>query len=686
MDDKKQFNRRLTAIGALFSLVLTVYFVTMFDVQIVHGEEYRARSMRANTKSETVVTSRGVITDRNGKALVTNRSVYTLELDVSLAPSDDAELNAELTRLIELLERRGVAWEDGLPLTAETPYAYDFSASGSHTTLNSYLVNQNWAAKDALTTDEDPPLLPEALFSRLREKFEIDDELTDAQARKLVGLRYCLAVSKLAQVSTAAIASDISVELIAELKDGAYAPIHIGTSSVREYQTDAAAHVLGRVTKIPRGQETEYREKGYALDALVGRDGAELAFEDYLRGRDGRRVVETNSAGKVVSEIYSTEPEPGKTVALTLDIDLQENVERILAETVEGMTAEDGTGRGAAAAVVQVGTGEVLALASYPTFSLRTYNEDYQENYENPLQPFYNRATQGTYAPGSTFKPVTAIAALETGIITPQSTILTKGVYHYGDWAYKCWLYNQNGGTHGRIDVTEAIKVSCNYFFYDVGRMTGISTLAQYASAFGLGEPTGIEIPENIGVMTTPDYVNSLDGHYWTDGQTLTAAIGQSYSLFTPLQLANYIATLAGGGTRYNAHLLKEVRTYDSTEIVDVYDEPAAEVIDIEPANLKAVLQGMRELVVSGSVAYYFKDCVVDAAAKTGTAQTGGKVSNGVFVAFAPYDDPQIALAVVIEKGGSGGALASTAVQILNAYFTSVDAEKAAEGENVLIK
>ena len=230
---------------------------------------------------------------------------------------------------------------------------------------------------------------------------------------------------------------------------------------------------------------------------------------------------------------------------------------------------------------------------------------------------------------------MTAIAALETGIITPKSTILTKGVYHYGDWAYKCWLYNQNGGTHGRIDVTEAIKVSCNYFFYDIGRRTGISTIARYASAFGLGEPTGIEIPEKIGVMTTPDYVNSLDGHYWTDGQTLTA-------------------------------------------------EPPAEIIDIEPENLQAVLQGMRDLVVSGSVAYYFKDCVVDAAAKTGTAQTGGKVSNGVFVAFAPYDDPQIALAVVIEKGGSGGAL--TAVQILNAYFTSVDEAKAVVGENMLIQ
>lgn len=686
MDDKKQFNRRLVAIGALFSLVLAMYFATLVDAQLIHGAEYRARSIRANTKSEAVVTSRGVLTDRNGKALVTNRSVYTLELDASLAPADDAVLNEELTRLMELLDRRGVAWEDGLPLNERAPFAYDFSASGSHTALNSFLVSRKWADADALTTEADPPLRPEALLSRLREAFGIDEALTDAEARRLAGLRYCLAVTKLEQLTTAAIVSDISVELIAELKDGAYAPIHIGTSSVREYQTDAAAHILGRVTKIPSGKWEEYKEKGYKYGDRVGRDGVELAFEDYLRGRNGRRIVETNAAGKVTGEIYSVEPEPGDTVALTLDIDFQEDVERILAETVEDMTADDGIARGAAAAAVQVGTGEVLALASYPTFSLKTYNEDYQENYENPLEPFYNRATQGTYAPGSTFKPVTAVAALETGVITPRSTILTKGVYHYGNWAYKCWLYNQNGGTHGRIDVTEAIKVSCNYFFYDIGRMTGISTIARYASAFGLGEPTGIEIPEKIGVMTTPDYVNSLEGHYWTDGQTLTAAIGQSYSLFTPLQLANYTATLAGGGTRCNAHLLKEVRTYDSAAIVDVYNEQPAQIIDIQPENLKAVLEGMRELVVSGSVAYYFKDCVVDAAAKTGTAQTGGKVSNGVFVAFAPYDDPQIALAVMIEKGGSGGALASTAVQILNAYFTSADAEKAVVGENVLIK
>ena len=688
MDDKKQFHRRLTVIGALFLLVLVFYVSALYDTQIVHGAEYRARSIRANTKSETVVTSRGILTDRNGKVLTSNRSVYTLELDLSLASNDDETLNADLTRLMELLDRRGIVWEDALPLSSGAPFVYDFNAAGagSHSALNRYLVSKKWASSADLTTDEDPPLTPEHLLSLLKTEFHTPAEHTDNKVRRLLGLRYALALAKLDQRETVTLATDISVELIAELKDGAYAPIHIGTSSTRVYQTDAAAHILGRITKIPTGRWDEYKEKGYAMDALVGRDGVELAFEDYLRGKNGRRIVTVNTAGKVTSESYSVEPEPGNTVALTLDIDFQEDVERILAETVEGMTAEDGIGRGAAAAVVQVGTGEVLALASYPTFSLKTFNEDYAENRDDPLKPFWNRATQEAYAPGSTFKPVTAIAALETGIITPQSKILTRGVYHYGTWAYKCWLYSRTGGNHGNIDVTEAIKVSCNYFFYDVGRMTGISNLARYAYAFGLGEPTGIEIPEEIGVMTTPDYVNSLKGHYWTDGQTLTAAIGQSYSRFTPLQLANYIATLADGGTRYNAHLLKSVKTYDNSALVAVYDEPPAEIIDIDPENRKAVLQGMRDLVVSGSVAYYFKDCVVDAAAKTGTAETGSKVSNGVFVAFAPYDDPQIAVAVVIEKGGSGSALASTTVQILNSYFTSADAEKVIVGENTLLR
>ena len=676
MDDKKQFSRRLLAIGVLFSLVLAAYFVTLFDAQIVHGAEYRARSIRANTKSETVVTSRGILTDRNGKALVTNRSVYTLELDTSLTPSDDAALNKELLRLIELLENRGIVWEDTLPLTAGAPFAYDFSVSGSHTALNSYLVSKKWADEDALTTDTDPPLSPEALLSRLRTEFKVDEDLTDAEARKLVGLRYCLAVTKLNQLSTAAIASDISVELIAELKDGAYAPIHIGTSSVREYQTDAAAHILGRVTKIPRERGNEYKEKGYAMNAYVGYDGVELAFEDYLRGRNGRRIVETNTAGKVTGEIYSVEPEPGNTVALTLDIDFQEDVERILAETVESMTAEDDIDRGAAAAVVQVGTGEVPSLASYPTYSLSTFRENISELSNDSMRPMWNRATQGKYAPGSTLKPLTGIAALESG-----ATTVREKIYDSGKWVYPgysaSYTYCWKRSGHGALNVRGAIMNSCNYYFAEMGYRMGMDTLRKYYADFGLGAPTGIEIGDTAGRLPSQN-----------EGENLApwAAFGQANQEYSPLQLANYIATLCGGGERYATHLLKNVRSSGSGTLEYVYDAEPVETISMSSENLSAVLAGMHDLAADGAVSSYFKDCIVDAAAKTGTIQTGdAKNNNGAFVCFAPYDDPQIAVAIVIEKGGTGAALASTAVQVLNAYFSNASASSAVTGENTLL-
>ncbi|MBQ6914625.1 MAG: penicillin-binding protein A, partial [Kiritimatiellae bacterium] len=517
-----------------------------------------------------------------------------------------------------------------------------------------------------------------------REKFEVDASLSPDAQRDLVGLRYSLATARLDGDGTFLFASGVDVPLIALIKDGGFLGVRVGTSAAREYRTDAAAHILGRVGKIQNWDE--YKEKGYAWNDIVGLDGVEYAFEDYLRGKDGKRVVTSNTEGKVISELYSVEPEPGQNVSLTLDIDFQEDVERILADSVGAMIAKDGIDRGAAAAVVQVGTGEVLALASYPTYSLATFNQDFAALNSDSRRPMLNRATQWAFAPGSTFKPAVAVAALESGVITPLSKIRDLGAYHYYDMTFNCWIYNSYGRTHGSINVTDAITVSCNYFFYEVGRQLGISALDRYAAAFGLGEPTGIEIPENIGTMTSPDYVNSIPNHYWTDGLTLQAAIGQAYNTFTPLQLANYIATLSGGGKRYNAHLLKSVSAYDSGEPTYVYEEPPVETIEISDANLKAVLAGMRNLVTSGSVRSSFTRCIVDASAKTGTAKTGGKgtISNGVFVAFAPYEEPKIALAMIIEKGDSGGALASTAVDILNAYFTAAEADII--GENTLLK
>lgn len=679
MQEPKKLRRRLFALCALFMLCLVVYIVTMFNAQIVHGADYRALSVRTNTIVEPVEASRGIITDRNGKVLVSNRAVYTLTFDPSLVESGD--INAELIRLIALLRREDVEWVDELPLTGAAPYAYDFSVPRSGM-LVKYLASKKWV-EEGMTSDEmRDGMSAQKIFELLCKEFGADETLSATQRRALVGLRYSLATAKMDGDGTFRFASGVDVGLISLLKDGGYEGVKVGTSSVREYETECAPHILGHIGKIQNWDDYKDKE-GYRWNDLVGIDGVEASFEDYLRGTDGKRVVTTNSDGKVISELYSVEPKPGSNIALTIDSDYQQQVEQIISEAAQAMTEADGIDRGAAAAVIQIGTGDVLALATYPTFSRKTFNRDFTQLNEDPMHPMLNRATQWAFAPGSTFKPAVAVAALESGTITTQTKIRDLGVYKFYDLNLKCWIWP---GNHGLVNVTDAITVSCNYFFYEVGKLTGIATLERYARAFGLGEPTGIEIPESVGTMTSPEYVNSLKGQHWTDGFTLQAAIGQAYNLFTPIQLANYIATLAGGGDRYKAHLLKDVSEYDSAVPVHVFNEPPVETVEISGENLRAVLTGMRRLVTDGSVRNEFRDCVVDAAAKTGTAQTGGKgsISNGVFVAFAPYDDPQIAIALVIEKGDTGGALASTAVKILNAYFTAADPNIA--GENVLIK
>lgn len=334
--------------------------------------------------------------------------------------------------------------------------------------------------------------------------------------------------------------------------------------------------------------------------------------------------------------------------------------------------------------MVEVGSGAVLALASYPSFDPSTFAQNYNLLLEDERLPMFNRAVNGTYAPGSTFKMVTAAAALETGVITPSSVIQDKGVYTFYEYPQPwCWVWPL-GYTHGRVNVSDAITVSCNYFFYEVGRLTGIQTIDDYAKQFGLGRSTGIEIGDSTGALASPEYAEAHDLE-WTDGQTLTAAIGQSYNLFTPIQLANYIATLVGGGEHYQAHLLKSVKSYDNSKLLYVYDEPPVNKVEMSESTINAITKGMHDLT-TGSLAGAFDKCVVSAGAKTGSAQVGTEIANGVFVAYAPYEDPEIAVAIVIEKGGAGAALASTAVEIINAYFADRVNGGDVIGENTMLK
>ena len=675
MQNPHPAKRRVIALLAFFGAFLLLFAAVLYDAQILHGGENRAKSISSNAASETVTASRGIITDRNGKVLVSNRLAYTLVFDRS-GFDDDAALNAAILRLVQLCEETGTGWNDTLPIGRVGNFLRYSNARSE--TFDKFIE------KNELTSGASG----RQLLSELRKLYHVDESLSEREARLIVGVRY-----ELHSRDSYTFAEDVSTEVLSLITDGRYEGVTIRTASARVYNTALAAHILGTIGPIWQEEWSSnedtgyvgYADKGYSMNDLVGKDGVEKAFESYLRGTDGRRLITTDETGKITGELYTREPQPGGTVALTLDIDLQADVEAALAETISGMIDKDSNERGGAAAVVSVGAGEVLALASYPTYDLSTFNEDYDELVNDQRLPMFNRATQGIYAPGSTFKMVTAVAALESGIITPSSIIQDRGIYtYYKDPQPMCWIYSQTGSTHGRINVSQAITDSCNYFFYEVGRLTGIRTLDSYASQFGLGQSTGIEIGDSSGVLASPEWAESHDQE-WTDGQTITAAIGQSYNLFTPLQLANYVATLVGGGDHYQAHLLKNVKAYDNSRLLYMYGDKPMNTVEISDSTLSAVTRGMHELTVSGSVAYAFENCVVSAGAKTGSAQVGTDIANGVFVAYAPYEKPEIAVAIVIEKGGSGAALANTAVEIINSWFSRAQ-DGTAIGENTLLK
>ena len=704
-ESQKLPKHRIVVLVLLIFAVLACYFTVMFNLQIVHGAEYRSQSVSQIVRTTTVEAARGNITDRNGNLIVGNQQTYTLTFDASLLP-DDADTNEAILRLVNLCIENNVAYTDNVPLSADAPFTYTpYRSSTAESNFKRYLEKtlQPWLEKEiekhrnelAAAADnpkktveadpflEDPALDPAnltapQLLEAMRRSFDIDETVSDADARKIAAVRWELALRREYATSAYILAENVDINLITLIKNGDYLGADIGLSSARQYETTAAAHLLGYVSAISKEQYDELKDKGYSLNATVGAAGVEAAFEEYLHGTNGVRIS-NNDSGKVTSELYTVEPEPGDTVELTIDLEFQEQVEALLAERVDRMTAEDGIARGAAAVVEQIGTGEILAMASYPTYDLSTFRQDYTELSQDPSSPLLNRATMGLYPPGSTLKPLTAIAALEEGVTTTTEKIRDTGKWTYpGDSKSYFYCWKRTG--HGLQNITQAITNSCNYFIGEMGYRLGMEKLREYLTAFGLGEKTGIEIG---------DYAGTLPENPEGQNQAPWAAFGQSNQLYTPLQLANYVATLAGGGERYTPHLLKSVRSYDNSELVYSSSEmEPVETIDIDSKNLEAVLKGMLGYTQPGGQVYsYFKDCVVTAGAKTGTAQLGGKKeNNGVFVAFAPYDDPEIAVALVIEKGGSGAALAETAVGILNAYFSKDEIATTIIGENELLR
>ena len=735
--ERREFpNLRLYILGGFVLLVLLIYLGVLYDTQVNDHEDYLAQSIRTITQPETVEASRGIVTDRNGQVLVSNRSTYSLTFSTSLLKSGE-DVNEAILRLVRLCQKQEVTWVDNLPISQTAPFSYtleglDSIQRGRFLTyllslddvaepLGAYLLQHpgllEQTDEDGTVTNAADEILADATLTdqqkgaKLAEKLPssaLTEELLTAigisahklvelmrtsfglpaiyslnEARLVLGVRYELKLRSLIDnIPSYVMAEDIDTAFVSMLSDGNFAGAKVSASSVREYQTAYAAHILGYTTGIQSGDDMEaLREKGYNSDDKIGRTGVEAAFEEYLRGRDGVRIVSTNADGKITGEYYSKEPEPGNTVELTIDLDLQKTVEDALAATITRMNQQDpDETRGGAAVVEQVGTGEILAIASYPTYDLSTWRQSsvYAQLSADKANPFWNRATSTPYAPGSTLKPLTAVAALESGAATLTEKIRDTGRGYYPGEPNSyttCW---KTSG-HGLLNVTGAITNSCNYFFAEMGYRMGMDTFVEYLSAFGLGSPTGIEIGDAAG--TLPENPPGQNLAPW-------AAYGQANQEYTPLQLANYVATLVSGGKHCEAHLLKAVKSYDNSQVLATGNTEALNTVKMADSTLEAVKEGMLGYTQPGGQLYtYFTQCVVTAGAKTGTAQLGGdQTNNGVFVCFAPYDDPEIVVSIAIEHGSAGANLASTAVEILNAYFTADEVGTAVIGEHQLLE
>lgn len=733
----------------LILLCLTVaamlwYLGVLYNTQILHHADYLEQARTSIVRIEQVKASRGIITDRNGVTMIANGFAYDLTFDAALLRKDQ-DANAAILRLLQLCESQGRTWTDTLPITRDEPFAYTMaylsleqkrrfltylaSLKESRERLGSYLQShmdlvdaadllEEAEAKAAARAESLSPLdrvkrflkggkkkqsgpilpegakllerfpasllspelladagiAPENLLAWMAKDFKLPEEYIPWTVRKVLGVRYELQMRKLGDNSVYILTEKVDTPLISLISDGHYAGAKIIQSSVREYETDKAAHIMGTVGPLYQEDLENPLYEGYPLDATVGKNGVEAAFEQYLHGQDGRRVLSVTEDGAVTGEYYSKEPRPGSTVELTIDLAFQEKVEGYLAETVQRISAGDGdTARGAGAAVVKVGTGEILALASYPTFDITTYRRDYNQLAADPATPLVNKATMGLFAPGSTLKPATALAALASGTVSLTTRIRDTGTWHYPRTSLyaNCWYK----AGHGSQVISQAITNSCNYFFAELGYRMGMDKLNACYQQLGLGEHTGIEIG---------DYAGNRPFNPPGEDQAPWAAFGQSNQRYTPLQLANYIATIVSGGKHCKAHLLKAVKSYDSAEQIAQGDSAPANYVDIDPAYLNAIKTGMKNLA-DGSLSRYFDACVVDAGAKTGTAQLGkGIVNNGVFICFAPYEEPEVAIGMVIERASAGANLASTAVNILNAWFDQ-ERDVTVTGENQLL-
>lgn len=665
---------RYNILTILVYIVGIVLLAQLFNLQIVHGEEYRETSNTKLTRESVLKADRGSIKDSSGTMLASVDAQYSIVLYKTKVNNET--LNTTILKLLNILSTNSDSYVDNF-LIDVNPYRFKLEEEESQ---------KKW--KKANNIDEDATA--EEAFNYFKNKYDIaSDNVEDI--RKILAIRYEISYKGYSSTKSIEIASNISRQSLEQIKErnAEFSGVEVVETPVRVYPLKTtASHILGRIGRI-ESSELEGNEDIYNQNDIIGKSGIEYVFEKYLKGTDGVKQIDMNVDGTITDEYVSKEAVSGSDVILTIDSKLQAVTEQALADNINkianhGFSQENNPADAGAAVVLNVKTGEVIAMASYPDYDPSAFVNGIDTNTWNyyingDTKPLENKAISAMYSPGSTYKMVTALAGLETGTITPKTKINDTGVFRKYNSSWKCW--NRYG--HGYLNVSQAIEHSCNYFFYDLGDRLGIDNLAKYSYYLGLGHKTGIELKGEIDGVLASNEIAKQENRVWNPGETISAAIGQSYNTFTPLQMAKYVAMIANRGKNLDVTIVKSIINPDGSEVSrDEYEsyvneklglqQENVEEMSFKEENIEAILEGMRGVTSeSGGTAYStFRNFNIEVGGKTGSAQTGvqGK-TNAWFVGFAPFDDPEIAIVVFVRNGGHGSYTAEVARDIIAQYF-----------------
>ncbi|MBE6865400.1 MAG: hypothetical protein E7492_00365 [Ruminococcaceae bacterium] len=667
---KKTLESRLNILVMIIIGIFLAFTLKLVQYQIIDGEEYYSKSNASTRINQTVIAARGDITDINGVSMAGGQVVFDITINKAYMPSE--KLNERILQVVKILQQQGETLNDILPISREKPYTFIEGKEAEQTRLR-----EDVAKVAVYATEQD-------VLTKLTERYKLQDVPQD-YVRTIAGIRYTMEREGYSASYPFDIAKDVSVEtatIIQELSRE-LTGIEVTESSKRYYANGTLLpHILGTVGPIYAEEYRQLKSQGYGLNDTLGKSGLEKVYESYLKGTDGVLQIEKNIYGEITDVDTIIQPKPGNTVKLTIDAEFQQRANDILKAQVEMLQSRTaGWGKectGATMVVLDVKTGSVLAISNYPSYDLERYNSKYSEYFNDPDTPLFNRAVQGLYRPGSVFKVNMAVAALQMGLIDENFTYTCRGVYDYytvAQWGGRLPSC-ANNTAHGTINVKQALKVSCNCFFYDLGRRMGIERINESAHNMGLGVLTGLEISEQLGRLSTPEFTESLGGT-WQAGNVIQASIGQLDTAITAVQLATYAGTVANRGVRYATHIVDSIESYDGSQVI--YKTPVTVLSETSNTNnaFDIAEQGMVMASTEGNAKIYLQDLPYTVASKTGTAQVAGDLYNATIMAYGPTENPEIAVAIIAEKGGNGYNLAMGVRDVFNAYYEI----KAARGQ-----